>query len=838
MRRKKSKLGLIRLFIKLGVAGSILGLVAIGGVFAYYAKDLPSPASLTELKIAESTKIYDHTGKVLLYDIHGEYRRTIVPFEDIPDSIKFATIVAEDNDFYSHFGVDFKGILRAVLANIKGKTVLQGGSTITQQLIKNIFLTPERTISRKIREVILTVEMEMKYSKDDILNFYLNAVPYGSNAYGVEAAAQIFFNKDSRDLTLAESAILASLPKAPTYYSPFGSNTDELKKRQEYILGRMHNLGYISEEEFAQAKIADLPYHYELTGIKAPHFVMYVREQLERDFGDNQLKNAGLNVVTSLDWELQQEAERIVASWAKKNEKRFGAKNAALVALEPATGRILAMVGSRDYFNKEIDGNVNVTIRPRQPGSSFKPFAYAKAFEKGYTPDTIVVDAETNFGVQGAKEYMPQNYDEKFRGPLTLRQALAQSVNVPAVKVLYLAGLSETINLARSLGIESLKQDASHYGLSLVLGGGEVTLLEETAAYGVFEQDGVYNKPTALLAVTSNNGETLYEFSPNQKNVLDPQIARLITDILSDNEARAPVFGLNSPLNLKDIPAAAKSGTTQNYRDAWTVGYTPKIAVGVWVGNNDNSEMDKGAGVKAAAPIWNEFMSKTYELKGWEAQGFVKPESITTAKPILNGSLASPLTIPIDVISGKIATEYTPKELIEEKTFYDLHSLLYYVEKDNPRGEPPQNPENDPQFTLWEEGVRQWMETQATSSIAYGLPAGRYGLPPTDYDDVHIPDNFPKIFITQPLNNAAITGDTLLLSTSLTSTFPVQKIVFSFDDIAETTIINLSLHNRDYSAILKLPDFFLNQKGPHIITVRAFDSVLNKGEVKLTIITN
>ncbi len=827
-----------------------MAVISLGGVLAYYAKDLPSPASLQELKIAESTKIYDHTGKVLLYDIHGEYKRTIIPFEEIPDYIKLATIATEDDDFYNHFGIDFKGVARAALANIKGKTVRQGGSTITQQLIKNMFLTPERTLSRKIKELILTLEMEIKYSKDEILNFYLNAVPYGSNAYGVDAASQTFFNKNPRDLTLAESALLASLPKAPTYYSPFGSNTDELKKRQEYILNRMHSLGYISEDELNQEKSAELNYNYDLGTIKAPHFVMYVREQLERDFGDSQLKDAGLVVNTALDWDLQQEAERIVKEFAEKNKKRFGAKNAALVAIDPSSGKILAMVGSRDYFNKEIDGNVNVTIRPRQPGSSFKPFAYAKAFEKGYTPDTMIVDAETNFGVQGAKEYIPKNYDEKFRGPLTFREALAQSINVPAVKVLYLAGLSETINLARSMGIESLNKDASHYGLSLVLGGGEIKLLEETAAYGVFAQDGTYYNPTAILAITSHNGEHLYEFTPNPKKVLDAQITRLITDILSDNEARAPVFGLNSPLNLKDIPAAAKSGTTQNYRDAWTVGYTPKIAVGVWVGNNDNSEMDKGAGVKAAAPIWNEFISKAYKLKGWGAQEFTKPEPIETSKPILNGSLASAITMPIDVISGKIATEYTPKELVEEKTFYDLHSLLYYVQKDNPRGEPPHNPEDDPQFTLWEEGVKKWMKTQATSTSSWQPPNSpsdfteqatssvKYVLPPTEYDDVHIPDNFPKISVIYPPQNHVITEATLRLNISLTSTFPIQKIVVSFDDLAETTITNISLLNRDYSILLSLPDFFLEKKGPHIITIRAYDTILNKSAERVAIISN
>lgn len=831
MRRKKSKFGIITLFIKLGLSIAVLGIIAVGGIFAYYARELPSPSSIRELKIAESTKIYDRSGKILLYDIHGEQKRTIVPLSDIPQYMKTATLMAEDDDFYNHFGVDFKSMARAMIKNIEGQTVLQGGSTITQQLIKNIFLTPERTFSRKIKELILTLEMELKYSKDEILDFYLNAVPYGSNAYGVEAAAQTFFGKHARDITLAESALLASLTKATSYYSPFGSNTDELKKRQFYILERMRNAGYITAEDLELAKREDASYVYEASGIKAPHFVMYIRDQLEKNFGDTQLKNDGLIVTTTLDWELQQEAERIVLEWAEKNKKRFNAENAALVAIDPNTGQILAMVGSKDYFNKEIDGNVNVAIRPRQPGSSFKPFAYAKAFEKGYTPDTIVVDAKTNFGVYGAKEYIPENYDEKFKGPITLKEALAQSRNVPAVKVLYLAGLADTINLAHSMGITSLKQDTSHYGLSLVLGGGEVTLLEQTAAYGVFAQDGVYNKPAAILSIVSNNGKKLYESSPDPKEILAPQIARLITYILSNNTLRAPLFGVKSPLHIENIPSAAKSGTTQEYRDAWTMGYTPKIAVGVWVGNNNNSKMNKADGVKAAAPIWNEFMQKTYTIKQWVPEEFAAPEPINTDKPILAGSLSAPVTLPIDIVSGKIATEYTPKELIEEKTFHELHSILYYVDKDNPRGEPPTNPEHNPQFILWEEGVKKWVEEQTASSTIFQAP-------PLQYDDIHIPANFPQLLISAPQNNALIvSGEPIQLTILVNNNFAVTKIEVSFDDRAMSTISNLGLQNREYSTLLELPEFFFKEKGPHVIRVKAIDSVLNKGEGRVALTT-
>ena len=700
-RRARARLGnKIKLFLKLNAIFAVLGIVGVGGVFAYYAEDLPSPASMQELKIAESTKIYDKTGKILLYEIHGEQKRTIIPLDEVPPYVKEATIVAEDDDFYNHFGIDLAGIARAVLTNLKRQTVLQGGSTITQQLIKNMYLSPERTLARKVKEVILAVELELKYSKEEILAFYLNAVPYGSNAYGIEAAAQTFFNKHAPDLTLAESALLASLPKAPTYYSPFGNNPDKLEARHAYVLDRMYELGYITDEELASAYAEKISYSPSgNTGIKAPHFVMYVREHLQKEYGEEYLKNAGLSVVTTLDWDLQQAAEEIVREWGDKNEKRFGAQNAALIALDPSSGHILAMVGSRDYFDVENDGNVNVTNRLRQPGSSFKPFGYAAAFEKGYTPDTLIFDVETNFGVQGTKEYIPKNYDEKFRGPITFKEALAQSINVPAVKVLYLAGIRDTIQLAKNLGITSLT-DPTRYGLSLVLGGGEVTLLEETSAYGVFAQEGIRNAHTPILSIVSNTGEILEEFTPSPNEVLDPQIARLITSILASNDLRAPVFGERNYLSLGSIPSAAKTGTTQEYRDAWTVGYTPDIAVGVWVGNNDNTQMHDAAGSKAAAPIWYNFMKKAYEITGWDPRPFTPPASVTTQKPILNGILPS-----------------------------EPHSLLYFIKKDDPQGPPPISPEGDPQFQPWEEAIHKWVQEEllkraegnATSSFPFEL---------------------------------------------------------------------------------------------------------------------
>src|SRR3989344_5535217 len=835
MQRKKSKFKLIKTLLKLSVILSIFATLTVTGVFMYYAKDLPSPESINNLNIAESTKIYDRTGKVLLYDIHGEQKRTIVPFDDIPKYAKQATIVAEDNSFYEHFGIDARGIARAMLKNLRVAGVSQGGSTITQQLIKHVYLSPERTIPRKVKEIILAIEMEFKYSKDEILDFYLNIVPYGSNVYGIEAASQMFFNKPAKDLTLAESAILASLLKGTTYYSPFGNNPDKLKERQEYILNRMYSLGYIEQDELDTALLENIKYQSNTTGINAPHFVMYVREYLANKYGEDTLKVSGFNVITTLDWELQQEAERIIKESAERNEKSYDAENAALVAIDPTTGHILAMVGSRNYFDQEIDGNVNVAIRPRQPGSSFKPFAYAKAFEKGYTPDTVVYDVETNFGVFGAKEYTPHNYTEKFVGPITLKEALAQSINVPAVKILYLVGVKDTINLAKSMGITTLKNPDT-YGLALVLGGGEVTLLDETSAYGVFSQDGVRNPPIVVLSVTSH-GKTIEEFKTMPIQVIQPQIARLITAILSNNDLRAPLFGTNSYLNLANIPAAVKTGTTQEFRDAWTIGYTKDIVVGVWAGNNDNSPTKAGGGSRTASPIWSEFMKTTYKVKQWRPKNFDPPNPIITGKPILNGLAGGSQIVNTDAISGKLATEYTPPELIKQKVYYtEPHSILFFVDKDDPQGENPSNPAKDPQFSLWEEAINKWVETvknDPEQNLKY-----EFLDPPQEFDDVHTPQNMPFISLFSPSRNQNVSkGETLNVIFDLKNNYPIQKIEILFNSELLKTLSSLSIQNRMYSTDIQIP-FNVNIKDVNSLKIKVIDTVLNKKEVDVPIFVN
>lgn len=615
--------GKIFSFLKFFSFGFLIVFLFFVILFFYYAKDLPRPEKFTEKQIAQPTKIYDRKGEVLLYTIFGEEKREIVSLEEMPQYLKAAVIVAEDANFYHHFGIDPEGIFRALLVNLRLKKPIHGGSTIPQQLIRSTFLTPEKTLQRKIREIILTLELDRRSSKDQILEWYLNQVPFGSNAYGVEAASQTFFSKRAKDLTLAEAVTLASLIRAPSYLSPYGENKAELLKRKDYILERMAREGFIEKKEAQIAKEEELVFAKTLAPIKAPHFVLYVRKILVENYGEDFLKKGGLKVYTTLDAELQELGEKIVKEGVKRN-KKFRAFNASLAAIDPNTGEILALVGSADYFSNPYPEGCSpgrdclfepefdvATLGERQPGSAFKPFVYATTFKKGYSDQYIVIDEETNFGIWGGKAYIPQNYDGKFRGPVTLRQALAQSLNVPSVKVLvYLAGIKDSIEMAKSFGITTLK-DPSFYGPAIVLGGGEVNLLEMASAFGVFATEGFKNKPIAILKIEGPGGNIIEEREINPKRVLSSKVANLINDILSDNEARAPMFGRNSPLNLERV--SVKTGTTQYFNDAWAIGYNSKIVVGVWAGNNDNSPTYKKPGVLLAAPIWREFIEKALE---------------------------------------------------------------------------------------------------------------------------------------------------------------------------------------------------------------------------------
>lgn len=688
----------------------------IAGVFIYFAKDLPSPGKVSGRFVAESTKIYDRTGDHILYDIHGEEKRTQIPFGEMPEAIRYATIALEDQNFYGHYGIELTAIMRAAAKDILGRGASQGGSTITQQFVKQSILTPEKTFTRKIKEAILSLELEQKFSKDEILEMYLNEIPYGSNAYGIEAAAQTFFGKHARELTLDESALLASLPQAPTRYSPNGSHTELLKARQEYALTQMARFGYITAEQADEAKAVDVLAKVKPSteNISAPHFVMYVKEYLEKKYGEQDVEQSGLKVYTTLDWDKQQIAERVVQDGAEINTKKYNAENASLVAIDPKTGQVLAMVGSKNYFDKSIDGQVNVAIRDRQPGSSFKPYVYLTAFKKGLTPETQLWDADTNFSTDTGKDYNPKNYDGKNRGLLQMKDALGMSLNVPAVKTLYLAGIKDSIDTAHMLGITTLTQP-DRYGLSLVLGGGEVKLLDHVSAFGSLATGGIRREKTAILKITSGSGKVLEEYQDTPGNrTVDEKYVAMLDYVMSTNDLRAPVFGDNNPLKFKDRPVAAKTGTTNEWRDGWTLGFTPSLAVGVWAGNNDNTPMTEGAdGIFTAAPIWRAFMDKV--LDNYNIEQFPKYEKEDTGKDILDGKQNMVSEIKVCEIPGKnnkycLASDACPSNKQKKKKFFTGHDILHYVDKEDPRGDAPKDPENDPQYKNWEKGVEKWVD--------------------------------------------------------------------------------------------------------------------------------
>jgi 1A family penicillin-binding protein len=597
-----------------------VGLLAIlFAIFSlwFFTKDLPSPRQLENRDVSQTTKILDRNGK-LLYNVYTDENRTIVPLSNIPDNLKHATIAIEDKDFYKHKGFDIYGIARAFRQTVF-KNNVQGGSTITQQLVKSVFLSPERTLTRKAKELYLAFRVEMAFPKDRILEMYLNEVPFGGAAWGVSAAAEQYFGKKVEDLTLGESALLAGLPAAPSYYSPFGADGKRAKARQVLVLRRMAEEGYITNEQAKQAAEEELKFKSSAVNIKAPHFVMYVREYLAEKYGETIAARGGLKVTTTLDLDLQEKSQNVVTGNIEKL-KALRVGNGAAVVTKPASGEILAMVGSKDFFDVENDGNVNVTIAQRQPGSSIKPINYATAFEKKLiTPATIILDIPTTFA--GNPPYKPVNYDGRFHGPVSVRSALANSYNIPAVKVLALNGVVEMIHQARAMGINTFA-DESRYGLSLTLGGGEVKMTEMATAFGVFANQGEKMDLTPVLKVEDAKGRILEEYKPKTgTKVLSPQASFLISSILSDNGARSGAFGTNSLLNIRGKTVAVKTGTTDDKRDNWTIGYTPTYLVAVWVGNNDNTPMNPAlaSGITGAAPIWNGIMTELLKDKINEA---------------------------------------------------------------------------------------------------------------------------------------------------------------------------------------------------------------------------
>jgi len=808
----------------LGILACMVGSLGALGTFAYYSRNLPDPSQLTERSISQTTKIYDRTGTHLLYEVYGDENRTLVKVQEgfckddmslatdpsgIPLKMLEATITAEDRSFCEHGGFSVKGLLRAaVFMGTRG-----GGSTLTQQLVKNAILSNERHLSRKIKELIISIELERRYSKDEILQIYFNEIPYGSTYYGIEAAAQNYYGKHVSELDLAQMATLAAIPQLPTYYA---NNPDDLKARRDWILDGMVDQGFISREEADAAKGEDTPVTVKVTNIDAPHFVFYVKEELEAAYGQYAAENGGLKVTTSLDYDLQKIAEEEVLKGVDERGEKYGFTNGALLAMDPKTGQILSMVGSKDYFDDEIDGQVNVTLRPRQPGSSFKPIVYTAGFEKGYTPNTILWDVNTEFPNGAGAPYTPKDYDLGERGPLRVRSALQGSLNLPAVEMTYLVGVSNLLDFAERLGYSTFS-DRSRFGLSVGIGAGEVKMIDHVTSFATLANDGIQHKPVSILKVEGPDGSILQEWKEDAGDkIIEPNIARMTSNVLSDNAARAYVFGESSYLQLGDRPVAAKTGTTNDFYDAWTMGYTPSMAAGVWVGNNQYIAMNRGAdGSVVAAPIWNAFMKRALEGKAIET--FVAPEIPTTGKAILDGIMPG-TTVTVDKASGKLATEYTPAAYREERTYAEYHSILQYVDKNDPLGALPANPTDDPYYAPWEKAIADWI---AKREVETGIKV-EATAPPTEYDDVHVPENLPSLKIREPNNDIELNDRNVTIRVDADAVRGVSRVEFYIDGSflgADTS--------EPWQISTTIPDTI--SRGYHTLKAVGYDDVGNMG---------
>lgn len=743
-KKKRKKINKTSLFIKIVFVILIVLFLSVGGFLIWASTlDIPNIKELESLKMSQATKIYDRTGTVILYNIYEDEKRTIVPLKKISKNIQNATVAIEDKNFYQHDGTQLQGLIRSIIDNVFYGKRLRGASTITQQVVKQTILTPKRDISRKVKELILSMRLEKlrekeygskKAAKDSILEMYLNENPYGGTIYGVEEASNFYFGKHASDVTIAEAAYLASMPQAPTTYSPYGKHKDALDKRKDTVLSLMLNQGYINLDEYKAAKNEDVKFVFRKknSGIKAPHFVMYVRKQLEKMYDPDMLKS-GLKVYTTLDYKLQEKVQNIVAENIKEAEdKKLNVSNGGVVVIKPDTGEIISMVGSKDYFAKDIDGKFNVTLARRQPGSTFKPFAYMTAFQNGYTPKTVLWDVKTEFSdacnpdyqygdwneeekktenvdIIKTKElcYHPDNFDFKFKGHILMEQALPESRNIPAVKTLYLAGLDKTFKNIKLMGIDSLDQPVSHYGLSLVLGAGEVKLLNLTSAYGVFANKGERVKKRSILKIEDYDGNVIYETKKENEKVISKRLALIISRILSDNTLKYPTYGWDSPLYFKDRQVASKTGTTTNNKDFWTMGFDAgNIVLGVWVGNNDNTQA-KGKANYYAKKIWKESMVEA--LKDYPNNDFEKvEEDYSDYKPVLRGVWQGNKIIRLDTNTGELATDETPEEFIKEIPYPDYHSILNWIDKNAPRDAVPE--EKDESYKRWEYGVSEWIK--------------------------------------------------------------------------------------------------------------------------------
>lgn len=780
--------------------------------FVVYAKDLPSPYKLTSRDASLSTKIYDRNGK-LLYDIYGDKNRALVKWDKLPPYVKQATIAIEDKEFYQHKGFSPIGIVRSVV-NIFVFRRLEGGSTITQQVVKNTLLSSERTMTRKIKEFILSIQVERKYSKDEILQIYLNEVPYGGTAWGIESAAQSYFGKEAKDITLTEAVVLAGLPQRPSYFSPYGTNPKAYISRANDVARRMREDEYITkeQEEKIRKEIPEIKFSGNERGIRAPHFVFYVRDILVERYGEKFVEQGGLKVTTTLDLELHDKAQKIVTEEvAKVSALKVG--NGSAVVIDPKTGQILSMVGSKDYFAKDYDGQVNVTTSLRQPGSALKPFTFATAFKAGYTPAYVLMDVPTEFpGGTGNPAYKPVNYDGKYRGPQQVRFALGNSLNIPAVKMLALVGVKNMLRTAYDSGIKSLEPSENNlkrFGLAVTLGGGEVKLLELTNGYATLAANGTHHESVAILKVEDRSGKVLEEAKEFKgKEVMGKDVSFLVSHILSDNNARSAVFGTGSQLVVPGKTVAVKTGTTDDKRDNWAVGYTPSYVVGVWVGNNDNSPMDAkvASGVTGATSIWSSIMREA--LSGKSSESFGKPDNVVAME--------------IDTLGGGLPCRDLPKrseyfikgteptrDCLVEKNL-DGQEYYVFVEFD---------PVSTDGKNRWQEGIDAWAALQGDSK--YKAPKELMNQPNQNPEDVKVsigkPSDKDKVDLTFETEAIVSTGK------------KITKVEFYIDGtIRDTKNEPNGPYKFNYS-------FGESSKGKHKIKVKAFNESGKEGEKEIEV---
>ena len=884
---KKNKSNILKFFL-LGLSFTIfLSIISLTLFIIFLIKDLPNISNIKEIIFAQSSIIYDRN-QVELYTLHGDENRKMVALEKIPDSLIQATLAIEDSDFFEHQGFSVKGYLKAIFSEfIYFGAHKRGGSTITQQFVKNTFLSSEKTYIRKLKELILSLQLEWKYSKEEILEMYLNSIPYGSNAFGVEQASLTFFGKKVEHLQTEESTILAALPKAPSYYSPYGShartkthlNANDLQEiqaqnygdfiknigaenidfgllpkkitikneqniilqgRTNLVLNRMKTLGYLSEleTELLTEKLVNFKFKKNITNIRAPHFVLYVRDLLEEKYGKDIVNAGGLKIYTTLDYKLQKYAEKVVTEQVEKNTKFYQAKNAALVAVQPQTGEIIAMVGSKDYWDKENDGNVNVILQRRLPGSSFKPFAYAAAFNAGYSPATVVFDLETDFG----NGYKPQNYDGNFRGPVSFRYALGNSLNIPAIKAGIVGGLNKTYNLAKGMGISFLKE-ADWYGSAISLGVAEIRPIDMIQAYAVFANLGKKVEITPFLKIIDRNGNILEILEPKEgERVLSEETAFLVTDVLSDPKSRGP--GWNNMLQIPKQVNAVKTGTSNKKKqekvwplDGWTIGFTPSIVTLAWAGNNDGSTMSiKGSGYTTAAPIWRNFMIEY--LKDSPRENFYKPEGIKTY-------LVSSLT-------GKLPGANFPKSLIKQEIFssfnspqdYDESLKFFTIEKisgDLPNQYTPEAAKKRvaiirwsslrPSDPNWEKPVQRWAKNYSAKYIKHLGVDEVIAKSPTKVSKIYNPENTkkPEINIISPENNGQISKNEIGIWVDINSEYGVSFVEYFLNDERVDT-----KKTPPYKGLINLPpktkigDLF-------VIKVKMYDTLYNSASATTTV---